>query len=371
MPVEINSTSQIQDLTSKTFHITQWTLLAFGIIGNSLVITWRCMRRNESNRRLLSVLIISLAFADLLICCQYLLKELMVSDAVFGSNTNTSDFRLTDVDVRLGFTSSILSFVSLNAIMFTVVAIALHAYAAISGARYGYFIVIAVVVTGWILSLTVAALVTSNLDKHQLTSLVDGSPESFTLVVYIHYQVVQYPIIQVVLCINGIASVVCSFLYIAILVKIRRLRKLAQQANSVTNLGSLQLRMTFIVFLNNISWWPPCILLWYIYLTGNTLINGRLDPRVAESGFVLIAVSSGVNPVIYTLSWKPFRQLVKRMCSFSGGSYASVEDSPGVFGREKRVCCYRLWRKKAGWDPMTSSDDTQETSAFDSNYQPL
>lgn len=367
MPVVINSTSYAQGLTSKAFHITQWTLVAFGIVGNLSVVAWRCKRSGRSNGRLLSMLIISLAFADLLLSCQYLLKELTVLSAVFGSSTN--NFTLTDADIWICFTTNFLTFMSVNATMFTVVAIALQTYFVISGMRYGCVIVISVVVTGWVLSLAAAVLITYNFDLDHLESLLlaDGSPASFIGIIYIHFHV-KYAFFA--LCINGTASLVCSFVYIAVLVKIRKLRKL--MARHETNLGSLQIRMTIIVFLSIISWWLPGILLGYNYITGDNMRNGRLDPRFVESVFALTAVSSAANPVIYTISWKPFRQLVKRMCSFSCGNCDRVEDRSGVLGtqREDRVCYCRLWRNE-GWDTIDSSYDTEETSAFDSYCKPL
>jgi hypothetical protein len=203
-----------------------------------------------------------------------------------------------------------------------------------------------------------AALVTFNLDTGHLVAWADGSRESFTSAIYLHYQIVQFPFI--VFCLNAIASVVCSIIYVLVLVKIRKIRRLVrQQSDNEGRLGSLQIRMFIIVFLSIFCWWPPCVIFWYAYLTDDTLRNGRLDPLLVEFGFVLMAVSSAINPMIYTLSWKLFQQIVKCVSS--------------VCGRFKIFCC-RRWRKKEGWDRITTLSDnvyTEETSAFDSNYRPF
>jgi hypothetical protein len=203
-----------------------------------------------------------------------------------------------------------------------------------------------------------AALVTFNLDTGHLVAWADGSRESFTSAVYVHYQIAQFPFI--VLCLNAIASAICSILYVLVLVKIRKIRRLVrQQSDNEGRLGSLQIRMFIIVFLSIFCWWPPCVIFWYAYLTDDTLRNGRLDPLLAEFVFVLTAVSSAVNPMIYTLSWKLFQQIVKCVSS--------------VCGRFKIFCCRRC-RKKEGWNRITSLSDnvyTEETSAFDSNYRPF
>jgi hypothetical protein len=366
----MNSTSQAQDITSKTFHGVQWSLLLFGIIGNSLVTCWRCssMRQSESNRRLISALIICLALADLMFSCQSLLKEVTVFNAVFGRRTNTSDFRLDDLDFRLCFASSFLEFVSVASAMFTVVAIALHTYVSISRHRYGSWVVISVLLTGWLLSFTLAALTIDNLNRHHFSSLLDGSPQTFTLIVYLFYGNPHFPFI--ILFTNGIASVACSVLYILALLKLRKIRRMVRrQLHNENSLGALQIRMIIIVFLNIVCWWPPCILYSLSYLTGDSLRNGRMDGRLGQFGFAVLAASSAVNPVIYTLSWKTFRRIVNCVCFCLGRRCNSGKDHSDVSGKNEGLNCCIKWKRK---DPITSwSDDTQSTSAFDSNYQLL
>ena len=94
-----NDTESIPGMTSVTYHTIMWILVILGILGNILVLVWRCSRK-QSGQSLLSVLIISLAVADLF-CCHFLLQEAMLAKSVFAGNQENATIYVTILDDRL------------------------------------------------------------------------------------------------------------------------------------------------------------------------------------------------------------------------------------------------------------------------------
>jgi hypothetical protein len=68
-------------ITSWAYHITMWILVIAGMLGNVMVVVWRCSKRAST----LSMLIISLAIADFCFCLHYLLQEVMLAESIFDS----------------------------------------------------------------------------------------------------------------------------------------------------------------------------------------------------------------------------------------------------------------------------------------------
>ena len=151
-----NGESDPTGVTSWSYHISIWILVAAGIIGNALVIVWRCSRK-QSRLNLLSVLIVSLAFADLCFCFHFLLQEVMLASAIFGAHNQTS-FSFTSVDNRFCLSIKLLADVSCCAIMLLVLAITLNTFFTFHHCRYGKRFIAGFVCSSWIVSLVTGAV---------------------------------------------------------------------------------------------------------------------------------------------------------------------------------------------------------------------
>ena len=153
-----NDTKSIDGVTSLAYHTIMWIIVIAGLLGNLLVLVWRCSRK-ESRHNLLSVPIISLAFADLLFCCHFLLQEAMLAKSVFAVSQENVTIPVTTLDVRLCLSVLFFVGVSANAIMLTAVAIALATYFSFRLHRYGNRIVIGFLVISWMHCLAFGVLV--------------------------------------------------------------------------------------------------------------------------------------------------------------------------------------------------------------------
>ena len=135
-----NDTTSIAGVTSRAYHTIMWILVTAGLLGNLVVLVWRCSKK-ESRDSLISVLIISLAIADLLFCCHFLLEEVMLAKTVFASHQENLAIYMSTTDERLCFSVLFLVGVSANAIMLTAVAIALATLFSFRLHRYGQRII--------------------------------------------------------------------------------------------------------------------------------------------------------------------------------------------------------------------------------------
>ena len=385
---------RVEGMTSPAFHVSMWLLLSSGIVGNILVLLWRCLRK-RSRLRLLSLLIVSLAFADLLWCCHYLLQEVMVVYPIFKAGRNES-LSFTGGDERLCFSSAFLGYASCNASMLTVVAIALFNYMTLRGYRHRNRFIAVFVSLAWVASLAVAASAlhdfTKNIDKFRSirsTFVLRFNNDAFSLVVMvgcrapIREMLIRYPMI--VSSINAISSLVCTVVYICVWRKIRNKECNSSYMNQ--ELRHLQIRLTIIAALSLLCWWPSCILYWFSFIRNKTVYNGSLSPHSIEPAIVFSIVASAANPLIYTIAAKPFAGMTARCCKSL--CYHCNEESrmqlyfPSQRSIQRRscscycccstVCCCGFWFQmlesdndllELGSPLLGASEKTEETETF-------
>ncbi|XP_062509037.1 uncharacterized protein LOC134185272 [Corticium candelabrum] len=322
----INSTNnssashQLPGITSIPFHLSLLIFSLLGIIGNTLVLVWRCTRRKDSRLHIVSLLIINLSFSDLLFCIQYLLREIMLVGAVFHSSEKSS-YPFTNTDSSLCMTVVFLMFASSNCVVLTAVAIALHTLLSVTERRWTKPTVVTVVAIGWMISLTLAGLATSDLQNHiRAFRSAEPSVEFFSLIVMYGCtgddRAEIYPVI--VTGINFLSSIICCFLYAAFCIKMRRIQTM-WGSNTVSDKNreafiEMQIRFAFIALLNLACWWPACRLYWYSYFSDRTVFKGNFNPKTPEVAFLFTIIVSASNPVLYTVSWKWAVKLLRRIC---------------------------------------------------------
>lgn len=301
----------IPGATSRTFHIIVWLFVVAGVVSNVLVLIWRCTRK-ESRFQILSILIVSLAIADLAWCCHYLIQEIMMLKVLAG-NGNETLIPFTIPDTQLCLISTFLSFASCNTVMTTAVGIALHAFFSLGGYRRKNFIVYVFLSISWISSLGLAASATVDMNHLSLNLRKTPLPRNLYSVITM-FGCMQdetrkfYPVI--VTSVNAASSVVCFVVYGCMLYRLRTSK--LNFAN--TELKHLQIRLTVVVLVNVIVWWPPCITYWYSYVRGATVFNGKLNMDAIMSVMMLNVIVTAIDPLIYTMVSTSFTRVIRHTC---------------------------------------------------------
>ncbi|XP_062510000.1 uncharacterized protein LOC134186099 [Corticium candelabrum] len=222
-------------------------------------------------------------------------------------------FDFTSRDEALCLTVTFLAATSCNAVMTTAVGIALHTAFTLVGHCHNVIVYIVVVIT-WMFSLTFATWLTLQMNdvvQHYNRSM---SASTFSLTATFgcmgDANLNSYPII--VTSINAVASVACIVIYSLLCC---RLRKFNVNVAS-RELKHLQIRLTVIVVVNVIVWWPTCIIYWYSYVRDETVFNGKLSLDATLPIKMLTVVVSLINPLIYTIASKRVTKAIKNVCVF-------------------------------------------------------
>ena len=305
--------------TSLACHTTMWILVIASLLGNLLVLVWRCSRK-ESRHGLISVLIISLAFADLLFCCHFLLQEVMLANVVFAeTHQKNLTIHVTTVDQRLCLTVLFLVSVSCNAIMLTAVAIALATVFSFHLQRYGTRLITYFLVTSWISCLAFGGLVMWKRPIYHAMTKPTLDVDIFSL--FVVYECTSsvpdvnwnpFPII--VTTINAMGSVVVTVLYMYLWCMVRKHRVSFTQSGS-QEITHCRIRLTIIAGLNLLCWWPACFLYWFASVENVSVFHGTLSPVASLSMRVISVAVSVANPMIYTIASKRFLTVTRRACA--------------------------------------------------------
>ena len=366
-------------VTSLAYHIPMWLMVLSGILGNVLVLVWRCHRK-ESRLDLLSVLIVSLALADLCFCSQYLLQEVMLAPIVFGQGNRNKAVQFTSTDRRLCSSMTFLTIGPMSAIMLTSVAIALYSLFSLRPRRSGNRIITGFVVMSWIACLVFGALSAWESRQYYPASKSYISMETF----YHHviYRCLQpdahsfqwnrfvYPVIAT--AINALSSLLVPGIYICLCYKVRKNNFNLKHCQN-REIDRLRIRMTVITILNLVCWWPICV----VYLVSwaqHGLQRQSVDPPFIEPYFLFQAAVSATNPIIYTVASRRFFNAVSHVCKNGficcrcNGERKHVLPLPGeVISNQKGTCCgLLLCPKKENAEVYYSltTNDTGETGLF-------
>ncbi|XP_062510101.1 thyrotropin receptor-like [Corticium candelabrum] len=312
-------------LTSHAWHVIVWFVMFVGIVGNVFVFLWRCMRK-DSRRRVISLVICSLALADLLWYCRQLLQEVIILYPIFVADENQG-FEFSERDRRLCLSSTFIGYVSCNAIMLSVLAIGLHCYMTLRGSRFRNKFIVLLVLVAWIVSIGVATSAVRESAMHLLPSDdVTKSPIRFdrgaySLIIMIgclepftEERMTMYPI--VVSSINALCSIICAVVYICFWLKIRK-SDFDPRNSGCQELKGLQIRLTIISAISLICWWPSFILYLTYYFQKKLLLSDPPPLPAVEIILLLTAVVSAVNPFVYTIASKTVLKRTGFLCSFN------------------------------------------------------
>ena len=316
-----NDTKSISGVTSFAYHTTMWILVIAGLLGNLFVLVWRCSRK-ESRHSLLSVLIISLAFADLLFCCHFLLEEAMLANSVFASDRENLTIHVTTLDERLCLGVLFFVGVSCNGIMLTAVAIALATFFSFRFHRYGNRTIIWFLVISWIYCLAFGGLL---IWKFRPTYQAMTKPvlDVNTFSLFVVYECTSsqpddhwntFPIIVTTL--NAMASLFVAVIYIYLWCALRKhVHDMSFTRSRKQEMTHFRIRLTIISGLNLLCWWPACFLYWFATADSKSVFTDTLSPVATEPVFAISAAVSVANPIIYTIASKRFFGVARRVCA--------------------------------------------------------
>ena len=152
-----NDTQSITGVTSLAYHTTIWILAVAGLLGNLLVLEWRCSRK-ESRQSYLS------AYQQFSLCRPPLLLSFPVAgtDAgkriVFASDQKNITIHVSTTDEHLCFSVLLFVGISFIAIMLTAVAIALATLLSFHLQRYRERMILCFLVISWMFCLAISGL---------------------------------------------------------------------------------------------------------------------------------------------------------------------------------------------------------------------
>ena len=332
------------------FHVPFGILVVLGILNNTVALAWNCWRK-ETRRQLLTVLVSSLAVADLFFSLQYLLQEAIVVQALSAGRGTLVTFTETDKGIFLSLI--FLGYTSCNAIMVTTVAISVHAYLSLRGGHRNVF-TIAFVVIGWMASMGVA--ISAMMDFRDYFTVL---PSAFSVDIFANVMMVGhiaahsqvnngtlYP--MVVTCFNAIASVICTVFYVSVW-RIIRKKRLGRDKSTRQDMRQIHIRLFMIVAINVLSWWPTSIVFLHSYTAKKPVSNAVSIPI-----FFVTAAACAANPVIYTITSKPFLKTTTRAC------FKETRTQRTIGGCCNLLCCSEM----AHAEDKGMSDVNEETNLF-------
>jgi hypothetical protein len=360
MNTKVNSTDPA-GITGEAYHGVLLFLVSFGIVGNISVIVWRCFLR-ESRYSLLSALIISLAAADLLFCMHFLFQEVLLFRIVFIGDKGNHTF--TNVDEAFCLSSTFTFFVSTNSAVLTTGGIAANTLFTLKGLQPRRAFILFITVC-WIFSLSIASAATSTLsdffESANASTWVMSSNSYSLRIAYGCMGDINMMLFPAIACsLNAAVTVSCIVLYGCVI------RTVKSVDFKIENSGvrALQVRLTIIVLLNIVCWWPANVLYWYSYSRKKNVFNGELGPKASEPTLLCAALVSAANPIIYTIaSRKFFRCLCCKPHSGQSSDPLIVHND-----MDKACCCKLFGRRKSDVGRIrylaTETNETEKSSLF-------
>jgi hypothetical protein len=409
-------------LDSVPFHVFLWIMVIAGLVGNALVIAWRCTRSRPQRGSVLSIAIILLAVADLLYSAHLFILESSVARHVFGgSNLSTSS--AMDVMCRA---SGNLSLLSCSAALWMTLNIAVYSCQVLTRCycrgcsllRRKGCLFVTIICQLFLTSLPLIGInIYMNLmPNYNLLSDPDGdqgnlpgtttwpvtAAQVLSTCTYAQTPVVVYPstcpdmegicldvapsvetlfVGTAFVSLNSILSLACAFVYLAVCIRLHQQFQTPANASTmrsqgVTELSKLKWRLASIVLINTLCWMTVTIihvrLFTFFYVES---IGPDLSADMVAICLVLVSISPAINPLIYTIAGKQFKKFLKRCweylkCQVVCGRPREMQPDNYLIGQRRCSCipCMQCVRPQAleKWDTerasLFSSTDVQERS---------
>ena len=391
-----------------------------GIVGNFLVVLWRLSRKRDHRASILSLLIIMLAISDFLYCLHLLLLEGLVAEAFFASRP--AHILPSSSTATVCGASGSLSIISCSLALWITFDIAIYSVQSIGGTNCccccslgtkgklctTFFFQCLFTLAILIFSITYPlndifhspyyksweAFYDNDHENTTIRSMgvqigdllaTCAFVQSTGIHFFTNYTMADQPN---VMCqgnidyssqiLGGCLLSIISFLVVACAVcyfqVCRKLRTINRQPGRSWRSDEQhpQCRLSVIVLVNTVCWFPATILHWMSYVE-NFIGDGSCDFSTASTAanILLISISPAVNPLIYTLTGRNFLQSI-RNCFRKLKCHVSLRrnvdshslDMNSLTGVDLCTCipcikCVRLWKE---FD--TDSHHTEETTPF-------
>ena len=356
-------------LDSVSFHVVLWIMITVGLVGNALVIVWRCTRPRPQRGSVLSIAIIILAVADLLYCVHLGMLEGSVAREVFGGLNFINASDAMNVICRI---SGNLSLLSCSTAMWMTLNIAIYSCQVLTGcncccnccslvARKGCLFVTVVCQLlftslpiiginiylmdywgdGFVLPLpgqpVTASEVLSTCAYAQTASILQlnsicfewncsnwTNPSTCDWVTFAcsreEPDIEMFYIVTTLVSLNSLLSVSCAVLYLTMCIRLNRQFHTpsdvpTMRSQGVTELTKLKWRLTLIVLINTGCWITVTTIHVYLLYYPGEFGEAYILELIATS-FVLVSISPAINPLIYTIAGKQFVKFLKRCWKF-------------------------------------------------------
>ena len=409
--ISVSFTMAVRVLGSVYFHVLLWIMMIMGVVGNVMVVLWRCTRPRQQRGSVLSLMIIMLAVADFLYCVHLIILLSAVEITTDGVILFTAPMS------RACSISGNLSWLACSAAMWMTLNIAIYSRQELTERNCCsrccslvgrkrclwitifcqlFFTVLPIIA----LTITVDSLGNvfgepdTNLTASEFLTQCSYAQSSQPLsCVYdgVNYREQCKGLNQLTIAnaaalasLNAVLCVSCAFLYLSICMYIRkqvfrRNDRFAVHSSSVEEFTTLQWRLALIVFIDVVTWLPVTVIHCYSMAIVIRDWYGSEDRHyptkfqdLTATNLVLVSVGHAVNPLVYTIAGRQFVQFVKGCwrylrcrVSFHCSEESTSDDYRIGIRRCSWIPCIRCIRP---WEYLDSVQwDTENTSPFSSD----
>lgn len=359
--------SQVQGkimITAVTADIAvNWLLGLCSVLGNITVFVWRCRHRNEQRWSVLSILILHLAFFDLICGAHLVFFESVVISGVVDHSNGTFPYSAYVVS-KVCYYSTILFIASGYTSAWVTLSIAIYSLGMIKHMRVAMIHII-----GGILLLVTWMIFSASIIIQ--TRILDVPKPAFnvtavlfcTFSTLLSYGEIEY--ILVFQCLSSGLVVICGGLYLlAFIPHIQQWRKNVQNIPKTTSLFGFHGRLLAVVFVNALCSLAVTSLMvsCSISIFENKTLNNEKCKSALSVSPTIIAVPPAINPFLYTIGTQRFLQLFSRLRSCFPRCICSNDIELGeqqrLLGQHNlcNVCCVICYtRERHGQSGTTES----------------
>ena len=316
----------LKGLSDPAFHVYLWFVLALTLVGNSVVVIWRCTRPASQRRSALSIIVVNLALVDFLCGFHLLLIESVLVTSVFESNSDHLGSNKSAVDDTLCYAAYFLSCLSSTAQSVALASIA--AYALLSLLSFPFQSVARkVVVAGgitiqWVLSLTLSSFTTFDSDREVPWNMSNVTEQPAVVRVYYVFTQCSFsgsldpsimPIATTGLCLIGLTTIL-QIAFIVIILRDLYLKRLRKDPGETT---FLMIRLCVILTVNIFCYGPPTVAYYFGKKSMTSVLSLLRDEycrTITEVTVILLSIPPALNPLIYTIATKPFMRVLRKLC---------------------------------------------------------
>ncbi|XP_062520928.1 G-protein coupled receptor GRL101-like [Corticium candelabrum] len=343
----------LERLASLPFHVYLWIVILLTLLGNGVVILWRC--GNVQRLSPLSIIVINLAVADTVYGLHLVLIESDLARTVFGSSCDECNYTKSDpVGINVCTAAYFMSCWSSTAQTAALATIAgyllLSMNVTFSRGTVGKMMFVVVsVVSQWILSF-VLALFSAIYNvfwvpwKWTNSRVSQRDIRIYYVLTQCSYSGSLSPSLMALITVQLVLvliAILCLVVFIVwVTCKYAKRRFPDQEGRQHDESRILMIRLCVVVVINLACWGPSLVL----YYFGNKLFNNMqillqdgYCRIVTEITVSLLSIPPAVNPLIYTIATKQFMRVVMRVwCLRRDDEHRGMTETTTLIDEENR-----------------------------------